>query len=53
LLHRQFGASRPLEVPLLDPQVARELGIITANLLNEALGVLAANVREPSLRGRD
>ena len=27
--------------PLLDPQVARELRLIAANLLDEALGVLA------------
>ena len=30
------------QLPLLDPQLARELGIVAAHLLDEALGVLAA-----------
>ena len=34
-----------LKLPLLDPQVARQVGIIAANLLDEALGVLAADER--------
>ncbi len=34
-----------LELALLDPQVARELGIVDPNLLDEALGVLAADER--------
>ncbi len=34
-----------LQLPFLDPQVARELGVVTANLLDEALGVLAADER--------
>ena len=29
--------------PLLDPQLRRELGIVAAHLLDEALGVLAAD----------
>ncbi len=32
-----------LQIPLADPQVARELRIIAANLLDEVLGVLAPN----------
>ena len=31
-----------LKFPLLDPQVTRELGIVTLDLGEEALGVLAA-----------
>jgi hypothetical protein len=30
-----------LELPLLDPQLRRDLGLVTAHLLDEALGVLA------------
>ena len=30
-----------LELPLLDPQLRRDLGIVSAHLLNEPLGVLA------------
>jgi hypothetical protein len=33
-----------LELPLLDLQVARELGIVATNLLDESLGVLAAHL---------
>jgi hypothetical protein len=32
-----------LQLPLLDPQVARELGIVPAHLLDETLRVLAAD----------
>jgi hypothetical protein len=35
------GRPARLELALLDPQVARDLGIVAANLLDEALGVLA------------
>jgi hypothetical protein len=31
-----------LELPLLDPQVARELGIVAMDLFDETLGILAA-----------
>ena len=31
-----------LQLPLLEPQVARKVGIVAANLLDEALGILAA-----------
>ncbi len=41
----QLVPATRLDLPLLDPQVARELGIVAANLLDEALGVLAANER--------
>ena len=34
-----------LELSLLDPQLRRELGIVAAYLLDEALGVLAADER--------
>jgi hypothetical protein len=34
-----------LEQPLLDLKVARELGVVAANLLDQALGVLAADER--------
>ena len=34
-----------LQLPLLDPQVARELGIVAADLPDEALGVLVAEER--------
>jgi hypothetical protein len=30
-----------LELPLLDPELRRELGLVTAHLLDEPLGVLA------------
>jgi hypothetical protein len=33
------------ELALLDPQVAREVGIVTVYLLDGPLGVLAANER--------
>jgi hypothetical protein len=39
---RQVQRAR-LEVALLDPQVARDVGIVSANLLDEALGVLATD----------
>jgi hypothetical protein len=47
LLNRQVASRASvqparLQLPLLDPQVARELGIISAYLLDEALGILAA-----------
>jgi len=32
-----------LQLPLLDPQVARELGVVAANLLDEPLSVLTAD----------
>lgn len=34
-----------LELPLLDPQVRRELRIVAAHLLDESLGVLATDER--------
>jgi hypothetical protein len=34
-----------LQLPLLDPQVARELGIVAPYLLDEAFGVFAADER--------
>jgi hypothetical protein len=36
-----------LELPLLDPQVARELGIVASNLLDESLGVATGRKLEP------
>ena len=43
----ELGLVQParLELALLDPQVARELGIVAANLLDEALCVLAPDER--------
>ena len=38
---RGLSSSSPPKLPLLDPHVARELGIVAAHLLDEALGVLA------------
>jgi hypothetical protein len=38
-----YGGRWRFALPLLDPQVGRELGIIAANLLDEALGVFAAD----------
>jgi hypothetical protein len=43
-LHEYRTPAR-LELPLLDPQVACEFGIVAPHLLNEALGILAANER--------
>ena len=42
----QIGLVPPasLKLALLDPQVARELGVVAADLLDEALGVLSADV---------
>ena len=36
-------ACRDIELPLLDPQLRRHLGTITAHLRDEALGVLATD----------
>jgi hypothetical protein len=47
------SSARRLELRLLDPQVARELGIIAADLLDAALGFLAAmNVSTASPSGK-
>ena len=40
-----LGQRARLELVLLDSQVARELGIIASDLLDEALGFLAADER--------
>ena len=37
--------ARGLELPLLDPQLRRKVELVTANLLDEALGILAADER--------
>ena len=42
--HRSVREFNPrLEVPLLDPELRSDLGIIAANLLDEPLGVLASD----------
>jgi hypothetical protein len=45
---RVFSASRlvqpaSIQLPLLDPELLPDLGIVATHLLDEALGVLAAN----------
>ena len=40
---RHLAPPARLKLSLLDPQVAREVGIVAAHLLDEALGVLAAD----------
>ena len=40
---RVAGSAARLELVLLDPQVAREFGIVSANLLEKPLGVLATD----------
>ena len=42
----------PLQLALLDPQVAREVGIVAANLLDEPLCVLAPDEHTPRARHR-
>jgi hypothetical protein len=37
--------SARLQLPLLDPQVARKVGIVAPHLLDESLGILAADER--------
>ena len=46
---RQFSPAR-LRLALLDPQVGGEVGFIAADLLDEALGVLAAKSSSWMLR---
>jgi hypothetical protein len=42
---RPLSEPARLQLPLLDPQVARNLGIVAANLFDEPVGVLAADER--------
>ena len=39
------GSVRPLEVPLLDPQLRGHLGIVAAHLLDQALGPLRYDLK--------
>jgi hypothetical protein len=53
--HQTCGPILParLGLPLLDLQVARELGIVAANRLDEPLGVLAVDERLDGVAERE
>jgi hypothetical protein len=52
-VHLAWANQEPavLEIVALDPWVARELGFVAANVLDDALCVLASEVSSASLKG--